>query len=204
MSEDEASQPESLESSRSASPSPPHETTFLPDVTPSDPVEGVKSSSAETNDQPFSEADATGHTPELSEEEKEEGQEEEFDIVLLSPARQVQTTLRQSPSSARSIRSPSQTPTPHAPSSPLATVQTPAAARVRDVMRGAATPRAPGGWGWTPGGREKGKGRGVDEQVEEEVEEIVVLRRKKVDSPPVAQVQASIPCVFCSSRSCPV
>lgn len=203
MSEDEASQPESLEGSSLASPSPPHETTLLPDVTPSEPVEAVESSPAEADDQLYSEPDAMGQAPEPSEEE-EERQEEEFDIVPLSPAREVHTTTRQSPSSARSARSPSQTPTAHAPSSPLATVQTPAAARVRDVMRGAATPRAPGGWGWTPGGREKGKGQAVDEQVEEEVEEIVVLRRKKVDSHPVAQVQASIPCVLCSSRSCPV
>lgn len=60
---------------------------------------------------------------------------------------------------------------------------------------GAPTPRAPGGWGWTPGGADKGKGR-ASTSVDTE-EEVVVLRRRKIESPPLAVPSLSPLCAAC-------
>ena len=119
-----------------------------------------------------------------------------FDSIPLSPAATVSTPSRSESASQRQE-------TLSSPVRPAVT-QTPArrsAAAYGTLAApgtvGAPTPRAPGGWGWTPGGAEKGKGRASSAPDTED--EVVVLRRRKVESTPLATPAAKLPYVALST-----
>ena len=123
--------------------------------------------------------------------------DEVFDSIPLSPPAAVAVPpVRSQTPQARQAASAA--PAKLAPS----VAQTPARRAIYGSLAppgtvGAPTPRAPGGWCWTPGGA-AGKGKGRASTAPDVEDEVVVLRRRKVESSPLAAAPPApqLPCVL--------